>query len=108
MEAIPVKTIPVNGIPVKIVPRGFGETRRRDWWWIEPMLVFAVFSAFLGYGTWAALQNAHFEYGPYLSPFYSPPSCRSRGRPRTRRRRASARSTTSRAAWSRQIRAALS
>ena len=23
-------------------------------------------------GTWAALQNAHYMYGPYLSPFYSP------------------------------------
>jgi hypothetical protein len=67
MEAIPVKVI-----PVKIQPRGFGETRRRDWWWIEPMIVVIVFSSFLGYGTWAALQNAHFEYGPYLSPFYSP------------------------------------
>jgi hypothetical protein len=67
MEAIPVKVI-----PVKIQPRGFGETQRRDWWWIEPMIVVIVFSSFLGYGTWAALQNTHFEYGPYLSPFYSP------------------------------------
>ena len=62
----------MEAIPVKIYPRGFGETRRRDWWWIEPMLVFIVFSGFLAYGTWAALQNEYFEYGPYLSPFYSP------------------------------------
>ena len=24
------------------------------------------------YATWAAFQNAHYTYGPYLSPFYSP------------------------------------
>jgi hypothetical protein len=62
----------MQAIPVKIVPQGFGETRRRDWWWLEPMIVLVVFSSFLGYGTWAALQNEHFEYGPYLSPFYAP------------------------------------
>jgi hypothetical protein len=59
-------------IPVKFVPRSFGETERRDWWWIEAILVVIVFSSFLGYGTWAAMQNEHFESGPYLSPFYSP------------------------------------
>jgi hypothetical protein len=62
----------MQAIPVKIVPQGFGETRRRDWWWIEPMIVVIVFSSFLGYGTWAAMQNEHFEFGPYLSPFYAP------------------------------------
>ena len=59
-------------VPVKFVPRGWGETERRDAWWIEPILVVIVFSGFLLYGTWVALQNAHFEYGPYLSPFYAP------------------------------------
>ena len=29
-------------------------------------------SAFVVYATWAAFQNAHYTYGPYLSPFYSP------------------------------------
>ena len=62
----------MEAVPVKIVPRGYGETERQDAWWIEPILVFVVFSSFLGYGTWAAMQNAHFEFGPYLSPFYSP------------------------------------
>ena len=62
----------MEAVPVKIVPQGFGETRRRDWWWIEPMTVFVVFGGFLVYGTWAAFQNAHYTYGPYLSPFYSP------------------------------------
>jgi hypothetical protein len=62
----------MEAVPVKIVPRGYGETERQDAWWIEPILVFVVFSSFLADGTWAAMQNAHFEFGPYLSPFYSP------------------------------------
>ena len=62
----------MEAVPVKIVPRGYGETERQDAWWIEAIIVFVVFSSFLGYGTWAAMQNAHFEFGPYLSPFYSP------------------------------------
>lgn len=52
--------------------RGFGETLRRDAWWVQPLVVFLVLSGFLVYATWAALQNAHYEFGPYLSPFYSP------------------------------------
>lgn len=67
MDASPVKVV-----PVKIVPRRFGETYRRDAWWVEPLLVFLVFGGFIVYATWAAFQNAHYTYGPYLSPFYSP------------------------------------
>ena len=62
----------VKAVPIKLVPSGFGETRRQDWWWIEPIIVFVVFASFIGYATWAAFQNAHYEYGPYLSPFYAP------------------------------------
>jgi hypothetical protein len=62
----------MEAVPVKFVPRGFGETYRRDWWWVEPMIVFTVFGSFIVYATWAAFQNAHYTYGPYLSPFYSP------------------------------------
>ena len=29
-------------------------------------------TAFLVYATWAGMQNAHYTFGPYLSPFYSP------------------------------------
>jgi len=29
-------------------------------------------STFIVYSTWAAFQNAHYHFGPYLSPFYSP------------------------------------
>jgi len=53
-------------------PRGFGWTRRRDAWWAAPLGVFVVLGSFIVYATWAAFQNAHYTYGPYLSPFYSP------------------------------------
>ena len=57
---------------VQLRRRGWGETMRADPWWIQPLVVFTILSVFLGYATWAAFQNAHFTYGPYLSPFYSP------------------------------------
>src|SRR5262249_35914512 len=53
-------------------PRGFGQTTRRDAWWASPLATFVVLSAFVVYATWAAFQNAHYTFGPYLSPFYSP------------------------------------
>src|SRR6476620_11048111 len=57
---------------VQLRRRGFGETMRRDAWWLPPIGVFTVLSSFLAYATWAAFQNANYEYGNYLSPFYSP------------------------------------
>jgi hypothetical protein len=57
---------------VQLTRRRFGETTRRDIWWLPPLSVFIVLSAFLVYATWAAFQNANYTYGPYLSPFYSP------------------------------------
>ena len=33
---------------------------------------FSSLSAFIVYATWAAFQGNHYEFGPYLSPFYSP------------------------------------
>jgi hypothetical protein len=58
--------------PLPILHRGFGETRRRDAWWLQPLVVFLILGSFVVYATWAAFQNAHYTYGPYLSPFYSP------------------------------------
>lgn len=52
--------------------RGFGETMRRDAWWIQPLVVFTLLLGFIIYATWAAFQNANYWYGSYLSPFYSP------------------------------------
>jgi hypothetical protein len=59
-------------VPVRVVPRGFGQTTRRDTWWVVPAVVFTMLSAFVVYATWAAFQGQHYTYGPYLSPFYSP------------------------------------
>ncbi len=52
--------------------RRFAQTGRLDLWWVQPALVVAGVVAFVVYTTWAAFQNAHYRYGPYLSPFYSP------------------------------------
>ncbi|MEZ5317689.1 MAG: hypothetical protein R2752_09840 [Vicinamibacterales bacterium] len=60
-------------IPASLpAPRRFGETVRRDAWWLQSTLTFLGLSAFIVYSTWAAFQNAHYEFGPYLSPMYSP------------------------------------
>lgn len=53
-------------------PRHFGETARRDAWWLQPGVVFLGLAAFVAYSTWAAFQGEHYHWGPYLSPFYSP------------------------------------
>lgn len=50
----------------------FAETRRKDFWWVQPLFVFLGFSTFIVYSTWAAFQAAHYRFGPYISPFYSP------------------------------------
>jgi hypothetical protein len=52
--------------------RSFGETSRRDPWWVQPTVVFLGLSAFVVYTTWAAFQGVHYRFGPYLSPLYSP------------------------------------
>src|SRR5213082_743690 len=62
----------MDAVPVKIVPRGWGETNRTEAWWITPLFVFIVLGSFVVYSTWAAFQNAHYTFGPYLSPFYAP------------------------------------
>jgi hypothetical protein len=59
-------------VQVVTSPRRFGETARRDRWWVQPLATFLGLSIFVAYSTWAAFQNANYEFGPYLSPFYSP------------------------------------
>jgi hypothetical protein len=58
------------------VQRRFGETTRPDAWWVQPLLVFLGFAAFIVYSTWAAFQGNHYWFNgngaDYLSPFYSP------------------------------------
>jgi len=50
----------------------FGQTSRQDAWWLQSLIVFLGFTAFIIYSTWAGYSNANYEYGPYLSPMYSP------------------------------------
>ena len=52
--------------------RSFGETMRRDAWWVQPLVVFLGLGTFIVYSTWAAFQGNHYRFGNYLSPFYSP------------------------------------
>jgi hypothetical protein len=52
--------------------RRFGETTRRDAWWVPSLVTFLGFTAFIVYSTWAGFSNANYEFGPYLSPMYSP------------------------------------
>ena len=54
------------------IQRSFGETLRRDTWWVSPLLVLISFSAFLLYGTWSAMQMDGYTWGPYFSPFHAP------------------------------------
>ncbi|HEV3387357.1 MAG TPA: hypothetical protein VG097_21235, partial [Gemmata sp.] len=62
------------GIPLPLHQRSFGQTSRRDNWWIQPVVVFLGLSSFIVYATWAALQGQYYWVPgtSYLSPFYSP------------------------------------
>jgi hypothetical protein len=51
---------------------GFGATMRRDAWWLELIPVVIVLGGFGIYATVRAFEGAYYEWGPYLSPFYSP------------------------------------
>ena len=53
------------GTPLPLLhKRSFGETSRRDNWWLQPLVVFLGLSAFIVYATWAAFQGDHYTYGP--------------------------------------------
>jgi len=49
-----------------------GATLRRDAWWLEIIPVVMVLGGFGVYATLRALEGKFYEWGPYLSPFYSP------------------------------------
>jgi hypothetical protein len=55
---------------------GFGDTQRRDRWWVQPLLTFLGLSAFIVYSTYRAFNGTNFlaiDGGTnYLSPFFSP------------------------------------
>jgi hypothetical protein len=56
--------------------RAFGQTARRDTWWLFPAITFVYFLSFIVYSTWAAFQGEHYFFAgggsQYLSPMYSP------------------------------------
>lgn len=58
-----------NALPER---KGFGATMRRDAWWLELLPVVLVLGLFGLYATVRAFEGAYYEWGPYLSPFYSP------------------------------------
>jgi hypothetical protein len=49
------------------------QTLQRDKpWWLLPLTVVIVLGGFGVYATWGAVWGGKAEFGPYLSPFYSP------------------------------------
>jgi hypothetical protein len=60
------------GTPTPLQETGLGSTLRRDAWWVELLPVIVLFGGFGLYATLRAFEGAYFEWGPYLSPFYSP------------------------------------
>jgi hypothetical protein len=69
----PVQDVPPRAArPLPVSPRSFGQTGRRDLWWLTPLVVFLGLSTFIVYSTWAAFQGRHYAHEGYLSPFYSP------------------------------------
>src|SRR5580704_2017528 len=59
-------------LPTLPPQRPFLQTSRSGAWWLTPLVTFIGLGAFVVYSTWAAFVGAHYRYGPYLSPFYSP------------------------------------
>lgn len=57
------------GIPAR---SRFGATLRRDAWWLEILPVVVLLGLFAIYATVRAFEGRYYEWGPYLSPFYSP------------------------------------
>jgi len=58
--------------PVAVQPSRFGSSGRRDAWWVEILPVVILLSGFGIYATLRAFEGRFYEWGPYLSPFYSP------------------------------------
>jgi len=63
---------PLAGPPRPRVTPPPPKMTRRDAWWVQPLLTALVLGGFAVYATWRAFENAYYQSGPYLSPFYSP------------------------------------
>src|SRR5215470_3127791 len=55
-----------------IEPAKLGDTLRRDSWWADTIPVILLLEGFGIYATLRAFEGRYYEWGPYLSPFYSP------------------------------------
>src|SRR6267143_1447270 len=60
------------GVPTSLPEARLGSTLRRDPWWMEILPVVIVLGGFGVYATLRAFEGKYYEWGPYLSPFYSP------------------------------------
>ncbi len=50
----------MSSIDVPLKQGTFGQTSRKDSWWVQPLLVFLGYMAFLVYATWACAQGKHY------------------------------------------------
>jgi hypothetical protein len=62
-------------MPADAIERRYGQTHRKDRWWVEPVLVGSGLGIFVLYSLVSALLLGgvfEVEGGPYLSPFFEP------------------------------------
>ena len=60
------------GSPTLLPESRLGSTLRRDAWWVEIIPILVLMGGFSIYATLRAFEGKFYEWGPYLSPFYSP------------------------------------
>jgi hypothetical protein len=60
------------GSPTLLPEARLGSTLRRDAWWVEIVPVWILLGGFGIYATLRAFEGRLYDWGPYLSPFYSP------------------------------------
>ena len=56
---------------VQLTRRRFGQTMRRDAWWVQPLVVFVILTAFVAYATWAAFQNKFYSGATTLAVLFT-------------------------------------
>jgi len=54
------------------LPMAAAGNLRKDAWWVEPVVTVVVLLGFIVYATFRAFEGTSYEWGAYLSPFYSP------------------------------------
>lgn len=65
-----------SGAALPLKQRGWGQTMRRDAWWLTPTAILVGLSAFLVYANFRVFEGRHYHAtqngANYLTPFYSP------------------------------------